>query len=134
MQHEIPNCYYRVSIKALIYNDEGKFLLVKEAKGVWEFPGGGLDFGEEAHAGLRREINEEMNLEIETISEHPTHFLTFKNRIGVWVSNVFYKVTLKSLDFTPTDECVEIKFFNKEEVLADAPHMLPNVLEFVKLI
>jgi 8-oxo-dGTP pyrophosphatase MutT (NUDIX family) len=133
MQHEIPNCYYRLSTKALIFNDEGKFLLAKEAKGVWEFPGGGLDFGEEAHAGLRREINEEMNLDIETISENPMHFITFKDK-GIWRANIFYTVTLKNLDFTPSDECVEIKFFTKEEVLADAEHMLPNILEFVKLI
>lgn len=40
----IPNCFYRVSVKALITNNEGKFLLIRENVGKWELPGGGLDF------------------------------------------------------------------------------------------
>ena len=40
----IPNCYYRVSVKALITDNEGKFLLIRENVGKWELPGGGLDF------------------------------------------------------------------------------------------
>ncbi len=132
MQSLIPNCCYRVSVKALVLNDEGKFLLVKEAKGVWELPGGGLDFGETVEECLRREIQEEMGLEVECIEEQPSYFFTFQYH-HVWKTNALYRTKLKNLDFTPTDECIEIKFFNKEEVLANAEQMLPNILEFVKV-
>ena len=35
---------YRVSIKALIYNDAGQILVVKEdGRPLWDLPGGGMD-------------------------------------------------------------------------------------------
>jgi 8-oxo-dGTP pyrophosphatase MutT (NUDIX family) len=40
----IPNCFYRVSIKALVLDEQGRFLLCREDNGKWELPGGGLDF------------------------------------------------------------------------------------------
>lgn len=40
-----PNTFYRVSIKALIKNDKGEILVVKEHQDKWEPPGGGLDHG-----------------------------------------------------------------------------------------
>jgi len=42
--NNIPDRFYRVSIKALVLNKEGdKFLICKKESGLWEFPGGGLD-------------------------------------------------------------------------------------------
>ena len=55
------------AVAALI--TEGDRLLVTErrhdpAKGTWDLPGGFIDPGESVEAGLRREIREELNLEI----------------------------------------------------------------------
>ncbi|MBU1246192.1 MAG: NUDIX hydrolase, partial [Patescibacteria group bacterium] len=61
--NNIPNCFYRISIKALIVDDKKRFLLVKEDNGTWDLPGGGLDFGEDAKSCLKREIKEETGLE-----------------------------------------------------------------------
>ena len=44
MDLHIPDCFYRIAVKALILNEEGKFLLTKEDTGLWNIPGGGLDF------------------------------------------------------------------------------------------
>jgi len=63
----------RTGVKALIVN-EGKILVVQErlAKDhpddeqiIHDFPGGGLDLGESLITGLKREVKEEIGLEIE---------------------------------------------------------------------
>jgi len=39
MENNIPNCFYRVSVKALVLDDtKNKFLLLKEDDGMWDFP------------------------------------------------------------------------------------------------
>lgn len=55
-------CYYRTSVKALIVDDSGKFLLAKEPDGTWDFLGGGLDHNEVPVAAVEREITEETGL------------------------------------------------------------------------
>jgi len=51
---------FRVSIKAVIYNDDGELLVVKEHGLNWGLPGGGLDFGETFEQALARELEEEV--------------------------------------------------------------------------
>ena len=118
-----PDCFHRVSIKALCVLD-GKVLLGREssqASGKWEMLGGGLDFGENIQEGLRREIEEETGLKIKKISKSPVYVWThkFENRRKIdWFYSciIAYRVEFENLDFTPTHECEEIKFFSKEEL------------------
>lgn len=129
---EVPNCYYRVSIKALILDEtRKKFLLVQEPDGRWELPGGGLDHGENIYEGLRREIREEMGLEVTSIAEKPAYFFPARNKSGSHIVNAVYETTLESLNFTPTKECAAIRFFSVEE--ARKAELLPNVYVFIEL-
>ena len=122
-----PSTYYRVSIKALVIDENEKVLLMKENNGQWELPWGWLDHGEEPHCWLKREIHEEMWLETIYIAKQPSYFLTwFEN--NKWKSNVIYETKLKNLEFNKSDECVEIWFFSKEE--AKKLNLFPNVLKF----
>jgi len=133
----MPNCYYRVSVKALILDEQKRFLLTLENKGWWELPGGGLDFGEEPSECLIRELKEEMGLEVIHINKQPSYFVTALNKStalnknGIWFSNIIYEVKVKDLNFTPSDECVKIQFFTKEEALKE--NLFYNVSEFVKI-
>lgn len=116
----IPNRFYRVSIKALILNEtRDKFLLSKEHDGRWELPGGGLDWGEAPEVCLRREIHEEMGLEVTWMADTPAYFFTGQstNYPEVKIANVLYEVTLEHLNFTPSDECQEVRFVSPQEVL-----------------
>jgi 8-oxo-dGTP pyrophosphatase MutT (NUDIX family) len=127
----IPKCFYRVSVKGLILDDEKRFLLVKEENGQWEFPGGGLDFGEDPLECLKREVKEEMGLKVISIKDRPSYFVTSLNKKDIWIANVFYEIKVLDLNFIPSKECTELKFVTKEE--AFNLDILPNVKEFLKV-
>jgi len=70
---------------AVIWNESGQFLITKRPLegllgGLWEFPGGKREPGESLEAALIREINEELDIQIEverpmaTIKHAYTHF------------------------------------------------------------
>lgn len=124
--------HFRVSVKGIAVDETGRFLLAKEDNGKWELLGGGLDHGEDPIAALKREINEETGLEIIEVSATPKYFVTAPKvgREG-YVANVIYEVKLKNLDFIPSDECVELRFFNKEE--ASKEELFPQVEKFIEV-
>lgn len=116
---EIPDCFYRISIKALVLNEtRDKFLICKEADGRWELPGGGLDWDIKPQEDLPRELMEEMGLKAVWIADNPSYFFTGRsnNHPKMRIANVVYETKLEHLNFTPSDECVEIKFVGPEEV------------------
>lgn len=127
----IPNNFYRTSVKALILDENKKFLLLKEENGLWELPGGGLDFGEKPHACIIRELKEELNVETTYVASQPSYFVTGLNSNGQqWKSNILYETKVKDLNFKPSSECVELRFFTKEE--ASEQNLYPVVKEFLK--
>ncbi len=120
MNLEIPNRFYRVSVKGLILDEtRTKFLVAQMENGRWELPGGGLDYGELPLDGLKREIWEEMKLTTTFIASQPCYFLTFrKNNNDIYVANVLFEVEVENLNFTPSDECVAFKFVSSNEAKA----------------
>lgn len=63
-----------VSQKAIIFDREGKILVLRRSgaapsnPGKWDFPGGDLEFGEDAIDGIIREIREETGLEVKNLN------------------------------------------------------------------
>lgn len=59
-----------ISVKAAIFNGDELLILQKndrQSDYPWEFPGGGLQFGETFPEGLRREVREETGLQVEIL-------------------------------------------------------------------
>ncbi len=68
------NFLQAVVVYGYILNKEGKLLIAQRAlgdtmPGMWEIPGGNLDFDEQIEAGIKREVKEECGIEIEI--QHP---------------------------------------------------------------
>jgi 8-oxo-dGTP pyrophosphatase MutT (NUDIX family) len=112
---DIPNTFYRISAKALILDGQKRFLLEREDNGLWDFPGGGIDHGDNPIETIKREIMEKMGIEVLNVNPTIQYFVIAKALDNVWKSSVFYLTRLKNLDFTPTEECKEIRFLTKEE-------------------
>ncbi len=131
---DFPDAFYRVSVKG-IYVKDGKILMTYDnsnSKPIdddpWELPGGGLDFGEDMKTALKREVEEEMGLTVTHVSENPLYIWPVKHGEGrgmdwYWVLIVVFQIEFKDLNFTPSNECQEIKFFSIDEIKA----MLPQI-------
>ncbi len=134
MDYEIPPCFYRVSVKAVIFNESNdKFLVGLEKRGIWELPGGGLDWGEDPKNCIKREIFEEMGLEVTEIGDNPRYIYTCQNQTNhKWVLILAYTVKVKNLDLKPTDECLEIKFI--DHIDSENITIGSTVRELIKLI
>ena len=129
---QIPNWFYRISAKALILNEDKKFLLVKEEK-WWELPWWWLEYREFPQDWIKREINEEMWINVISVEENPSYFITAQKDNWVWIANVIYEtqVNINEIsDFKPSDECLEVRFFDINE--AQNEKLFPNVREFIK--
>lgn len=91
MQNELPVTESRTPIPrkqigvAVIWNDQGQILIDRRRQegllgGLWEFPGGKIEPGETVEECIRREILEELGIQIEvgghliTIEHTYTHF------------------------------------------------------------
>jgi 8-oxo-dGTP pyrophosphatase MutT (NUDIX family) len=115
---EMPDAFYRFSVKLIIKNDDDKLLVLKDlTTDTWELPGGGLDHGETIEQTAEREIQEELGVEL-TMSDtlpiiiepglHPDNYPTVK---------VYYRATLSGYDFV-LEAKFEYKFVGKAEFLS----------------
>ena len=107
--------------------------MTREDNGKWEMLGGGLDHGEDPVDCLKREIKEETGLEVTYISPSPKFFITAPRLDATtYTANVIYEIKLKDLDFTPSDECQELRFFSKEDM--KQAESFPNVQRLLELL
>ena len=130
--NQVPNWFYRVSLKALILNEDKQFLLIREEK-WWELPWWWLEYWENPQECIKRELFEEMWVSVLSIEENPSYFITAKKDNWIWIANAVYKTQIdidKINNFKVSDECQDVKFFNAEE--AENEILFPNVREFIK--
>jgi len=138
---DFPDSFHRVTVKG-IYVRDGKILLthdyVDPEDPVWELPGGGLDFGESIPDALRREVKEEMGLTVTKMYESPIYVWPSRreNWRGLdWYYSLVlgYRIEIETLEtLVPSDECREIKFFSKEELMR-ATDLNEQIKELAKI-
>lgn len=97
-------CFYRVSTKVLLVADTSsgdEFVVLKNSKGEYELPGGGIEYGESIALSIEREVEEELEIKIKVEEKElsPIFFDAYKSRShDIWVAFALYKVTANNLD------------------------------------
>lgn len=111
--------YIGVGCGALIINDKEEVLLLKRTEktrnqaGCWAKPGGGVEFGEKAEDAIKREVKEELGIDIEL-----TKFLGFTNDIMEaekqhWIAlNFMAKIIGGEVQNLEPEKHEEIKWFS----------------------
>jgi mutator protein MutT len=122
--------YIGVGVGAIIVDRDGRVFLAKRGakaqneRGLWEFPGGAVEFGETLRDALKREIREEYAVTIEvgdllTVTDH-----ILPDEKQHWVSPSFI---CSIVEGTPTivepEKCDDIGWF----ALDDIPESLTQV-------
>ncbi|MFC1648192.1 NUDIX domain-containing protein [Nanoarchaeota archaeon] len=112
----------RAAAKSLIMKD-GKFLIIQENLGnelVWDFPGGKIEFGETPQETVKREVKEEIGLDVEVGENLGVWWFIGRNKDHVVANSFLCTATSDKIDFTknPADEeIVGHKWVTKEEFL-----------------
>ena len=118
--------YIGVGVGAMIVNDQGQLFLArrgplaKNERGLWEFPGGAVEFGERLADALRREIREEYGIEIQVgrLLDVVDHLLPEEGQH--WVSPTYVCTLLSgSPRILEPGKCSEIGWFAPEAVPTD---------------
>ncbi len=128
-----PQYFYRISIKALIFDDQKKFLLLQEKDGSRSLPWWWLAQWDTLEQSLHIKIPKELWVHPIWISSNPYYFITAtddhdpEERKG----NIIYEVRLSDHKFTLWKDEHAYRFFSKDE--ATKVSLTKNTIEFVHL-
>jgi len=114
----------------------GKLLMIRRAyepsAGKWSVPGGIIEVGESALDALRREVKEELGIEVKVIKLLDIYDCITKDEMGKIKYHYLIIGFLAhpiSLEITPSSEVLEYSFFDRDEV-----ERIKNITSSVKAI
>ncbi|MBC6937616.1 MAG: NUDIX domain-containing protein [Chloroflexi bacterium] len=131
--------YIGVGVGAIIRDDQGRVFLAKRGpqakneRGLWEFPGGAVEFGETLRDALAREIREEYGIviRVEDLLTVTDHILPDERQH--WVSPSFI---CRILEGTPTirepEKCSAIGWFALDDMPDDLTMVTRHDLELYR--
>jgi len=118
--------YIGVGVGAIIVDDGGRLFLArrgplaKNERGLWEFPGGSVEFGEKLADALKREMREEYGIEIEVrrLLDVADHILPDEGQH--WVSPTYVcAITSGEPQILEPGKCTDIGWFDPAAVPSD---------------
>lgn len=118
--------YIGVGVGAVILNEDGRLFLAlrgpaaKNERGLWEFPGGSVEFGERLADALRREMTEEYGVQIEVgdLLDVVDHLLPAEGQH--WVSPTFIcRLVSGEPTIREPGKCAAIGWFAPDELPAN---------------
>ncbi len=118
--------YIGVGVGAVLVDEQGKLFLArrgplaKNERGLWEFPGGAVEYGETLAEALRREMREEYGIEVAVgeLLDVVDHILPEEGQH--WVSPTYLCAVLSGEpQILEPSKCGEIGWFAPDEVPDD---------------
>jgi 8-oxo-dGTP diphosphatase len=115
--------YIGVGVGAIIVNKEGYLFLArrgpkaKNERGLWEFPGGSVEFGETLMQALQREMFEEYAIQVSVgeLVDVVDHILPEEHQH--WVSPTFIcQILSGEPSIQELEKCTEIGWFGVDQV------------------
>lgn len=133
-----PHRRQRVAAYAVLTDAQDRVLLVKAApedSGRWFLPGGGVEFGEDPEAGLRREVEEETGQIVGDL--HLDRVLSDVGEVkgtGLHSVRIIYRATLAEerplRNEAPGGSTVEVHWVPREDIPEmDMAPFVPRALE-----
>ena len=131
--------YIGVGVGAITVDQAGRVFLAKRGpkaqneRGLWEFPGGAVEFGETLHNALIREIREEYGITIAvgdllTVTDH---ILPAEKQH--WVSPSFIcRIAGGEPTICEPEKCAEIGWFPLDAIPADLTQVTRHDLELYR--
>ena len=114
-----------IGVGAVIEDEAGRILLVKHIEerggfwqGKWICPGGELEIGETIEEGIKREVMEETQLEIELVKPIPPFDTIIKSddEISLHVIYIDYLARLSGGSLKPGDDVGEAIWVEKDRI------------------
>jgi 8-oxo-dGTP pyrophosphatase MutT (NUDIX family) len=111
---------YTIVVNGVVFDKElNKILIIKRKeglqKGKWAFPGGKLE-NETILEGLKREIKEEVNLDIENKKEYIADY-QYKREDGSLSLGLSFLVFAKNEDICKNEEIEDFKWVIREDLI-----------------
>ena len=118
----------RLGASAIIFNDEGKFLLTKRAdNGEWCLPGGAVEAGESVAEACIREVFEETGLNVRVkrlvgVYSHPDQLVIYKDGNKAFIVALHFEADILGGELGLSDETTDFGFFALDEI-GDLPFL-----------
>jgi len=118
--------YIGLGVGAIIKNEKGQVLLLKRpdtitsdrtTSGMWSVPGGEVKFMEKVEDALKREVREEVGVEVEIIKHIGYHDQILTESQVHWHCQSFLcKITEGKPRIKEPSKCEELKWFNPDNL------------------
>lgn len=109
---------FHVSVKALVFDERQRLLLLREESGVWDLPGGRMEHGENFHGALQRECREEIGIAGQILDATPYLAWSSLHSDGFWKVILCFRMRIAADElhqsWRPSEECTEFGFFAVE--------------------
>ncbi|HWT56143.1 MAG TPA: NUDIX hydrolase [Candidatus Microsaccharimonas sp.] len=113
----LPDAFYRAAVKVLIIDELGRLLVTQNQDSLWEVPGGGWEHHETLLECVAREMDEELGVKVENISDIE-FVLRGESERGWHVLRLAVRATLSDdAVLTPGDDQVAFRFVNRRDFL-----------------